>query len=435
MRSLVLFFFVLGTITGANARQRTVKDVEAKVDTLSIVSSYLQKLQKLVEQRDSMSIVPFYPAPNAYYYQILSAPTLYSSPLHQMMNNTDSTYADKQLQTLYYINNMLAKLYARHPELVQQTEESIKDKGKFRDDINEKINVKEKLSEKVTEATLSPTLDDGIQVVTRRPNFWKTSGRSFVQLSQTHFSDNWWQGGENNFSGNLSVTLQANYNNQKKFKWNNTLELRIGAQTSPSDTKRSFRPTQNQLRYFTTLGYQAYKSLDYSVQFEAKTPILSNYKPNTDELTTKIFSPLEIFVGPGMQYTFQWGKKKRFRGDLNVAFIAYQLKYVGVDELAGQYGLDAGTHFKHTFGPTATIVTTYDICDQISWRSTLVWKSNYHYTSIDWFNEINFKVSKIINAKLILNPKIDDSSVKYRNASGKYLMFKEDLGISIDYNF
>ena len=65
----------------------------------------------------------------------------------------------------------------------------------------------------------------------------------------------------------------------------------------------------------------------------------------------------------------------------------------------------------------------------------MVWKSNYHYTSIDWFNEINFKVSKIINAKLILNPKIDDSSVKYRNASGKYLMFKEDLGISIDYNF
>ena len=44
-------------------------------------------------------------------------------------------------------------------------------------------------------------------------------------------------------------------------------------------------------------------------------------------------------------------------------------------------------------------------------------------------------VRKIINAKLILNPKIDDSSVKYRNASGKYLMFKEDLGISIDYNF
>ncbi|MBO4839858.1 MAG: DUF3078 domain-containing protein [Bacteroidaceae bacterium] len=435
MRSLVIFFFVLGTITGANARVKAVKDIEAKVDTFSIVNSYLQKLQRLVEQRDSMSIVMSYPGPNAYYYQILSAPTLYSSPLHQMMNNTDSIFSDKQLQTLYYINNMLAKLYAKHPELVQQTEENVKDKGKFRDDINEKINVKEKLSEKVAEASLSPTLDEGVQVVTRRPNFWKTSGRSYVQLSQAHFSDNWWQGGENSFSGNLSLTLQANYNNQKKFRWDNTLELRIGAQTSPSDTKRSFRPTQNQLRYFTSIGYQAYKSLYYSLQIEAKTPVLPNYKPNTDDLTTKMFSPLEIFVGPGMKYDFQWGKKKRFRGDFNVAFVAYQLKYVGVDELIGQYGLDAGKHFKHTFGPTATLNTNYNICDQISWRSTLSWKSNYHYTSIDWFNEINFKVTKIINAKLILNPKIDDSSSKYRNSNGKYLMFKEDLGISIDYNF
>ena len=425
----------MGSFTGANARVRVVKDVEAKVDTLSIVSTYLQKLQRLVEQRDSMAFTTPYNTPNAYYYQILSAPTLYSSPLHQMMNNTDSTYADKQLRTLYYINNMLAKLYAKHPELVQQTEESVKDKGKFRDDINEKINVKGKLSEKVAEASLSPTLDEGVQVVTRRPNFWKTSGNSYVQLSQAHFSDNWWQGGENSFSGNLSLTFHANYNNQKKFKWDNTLELRIGAQTSPSDTKRSFRPTQNQFRYFTTIGYQAYKSLEYTMQIEAKTPVLPNYKPNTDELTTKMFSPLEFFVGPGMKYNFQWGKKKRFRGDLNVAFVAYQLKYVGVDELIRQYGLDEGKHFKHTFGPTATLNTTYDICDQITWRSTLSWKSNYHYTSIDWFNEIKFKVTKIINATLILNPKIDDSSTKYRNAGGKYLMFKEDLGISIDYKF
>jgi hypothetical protein len=148
-----------------------------------------------------------------------------------------------------------------------------------------------------------------------------------------------------------------------------------------------------------------------------------------------MFSPLEITVGPGMKYDFQWGKKKRFTGNMNVAFVAYQLKYVGVDELIGQYGLDAGKHFKHTFGPTATLNTNYNICDQISWRSTIVWKSNYSYTSIDWFNEINFRVTKIINAKLILNPKIDDSSSKYRNSNGKYLMFKEDLGISIDYNF
>ena len=108
-----------------------------------------------------------------------------------MMSNTESVYMDKQLQTLYSINQMLAKLYARNPELVQQTEENIKSQGQFRDDINEKINAKDKLSEKVGEATLSPTLDDKVQVITRRPNFWKYNGSTSLQFSQSHFSANW----------------------------------------------------------------------------------------------------------------------------------------------------------------------------------------------------------------------------------------------------
>ena len=118
MRSLVIFFFVLGAFTGANGQEVLARRGEAKVDTLSIVSGYLQKIRRLAEMRDSADAVFSYPAPNAYYYQILSAPTLYASPLHQMMNNTDSTYADKQLQTLYYINNMFANIVGKrktHP--------------------------------------------------------------------------------------------------------------------------------------------------------------------------------------------------------------------------------------------------------------------------------------------------------------------------------
>ena len=201
MRSLVIFFFVLGVFTRIEAQDNAVK-----VDTLSIVSSYLQKLQRLVEQRDSVSVLATTPAPNAYFYQILSVPTLYSPPLHQMISNTDTLYKDKQLQTLYSINQMLAKLYARNPELVQQTEENIKSQGQFRDDINEKINAKDKLSEKVGEAALSATFDENIQVVTRRPNFWKFSGNTSLQFSQSHFSANWHKGGEDNFAGNFYLT-------------------------------------------------------------------------------------------------------------------------------------------------------------------------------------------------------------------------------------
>ena len=435
MRSLVIFFFVFGAFAEISAQGEIAKEVEAKVDTFSIISGYLQKLQRLVEKRDSLGVISSYPAPNAYYYQILSAPTLYSAPLHQMMNNTDSTYADKQLQTLYYLNRMLAKLYANNPELVQQTEESIKSQGQFRDDINEKINVKEKLSEKVSEASLSPTLDENIQVVTRRPNFWKFNGNTSLQFAQSHFSENWHKGGEDNFTGNFYLTLRANYNNQRKIAWDNTLELQVGAQTAPSDSKRSFRPTVNKLRYTTNFGYKAYKTLYYSCQVIMDTQVLPNYYVNSDQLQSKIFSPMDLSVGPGMKYDFQLGKKKRFTGSLNVAPLAYHLRYVGVDSIAPIHGLEAGKHAKHTFGPTATLNTNYKICNQISWSSRLLWQSNYHYTKIDWYNEINFVVTKLISAKLILNPIVDDSAPRYMNKDGKYIMFYENLSIGLNYNF
>lgn len=421
--------------TSVNAQEVVANDVEVKVDSFSIISGYLQKLQRLIEERDSLSYVTSRTVPNAYYYQILSAPTLYSSPLHQMMNNTDSTYSDKQLQTLFYINRMLANLYAKNPELVQQTEENVKSQGQFRNDINEKINVKDKLSEKVGESALSATLDDNIQVETRRPNFWKLSGNTSLQFSQSHFTQNWHKGGEDNFAGNFYLTLRANYNNQRKIVWDNTLELQVGAQTAPSDNNRTFRPTSNLLRYTTNFGYKAYKTLYYSCQVKIETQVLPNYYANTDNLHSKFFSPMTMSVGPGLKYDFQWGKKKRFSGSLNVAPLAYLLKYVGRDELVTIHGLEAGTHANHTFGPTATLNTTYKICKQVTWASRIDWRSNYHYTRIDWYNEINFVVTKLISAQLRLNPILDDSSDKYRNEDGKYIMFNENLSIGLSYNF
>ena len=291
------------------------------------------------------------------------------------------------------------------------------------------------LSEKVGEATLSPTLDDKVQVITRRPNFWKYNGSTSLQFSQSHFSANWHKGGEDNFAGNFYLTLNANYNNQRKFKWNNTFELQMGAQTAPSDNNRTFRPTANKIKYSTNIGYKAYKSLDYSLSVVMETQPLPNYYANTDELQSKFFSPMTLSVGPGLAYSFQWGKKKRFTGNLNVAFVAYHLKYVGKDELVTKHGLPEGKHASHTFGPSAQLNTTYKICNQVTWTSRIDWRSNYHYTRIDWYNQVNFTVTKLITAMLIVNPILDDSSPKYRNENGKYIMLNENLSIGLNYSF
>ena len=64
--------------------------VTAEADSSFLLKSYLKALETLARERDSLNTTTTaYPTPNAYYFQILSHPTLYSSPLHQMMSQTD----------------------------------------------------------------------------------------------------------------------------------------------------------------------------------------------------------------------------------------------------------------------------------------------------------------------------------------------------------
>ena len=78
-----------------------------------------------------------------------------------------------------------------------------------------------------------------------RPNWWVVGGNGSLQISQNHLSDNWYKGGESNYSLLGSVTMQANYNNKQKVKWDNKLELRLGYQTSRGDTIHKYKTTED----------------------------------------------------------------------------------------------------------------------------------------------------------------------------------------------
>ncbi len=55
-----------------------------------------------------------------------------------------------------------------------------------------------------------------------------SGGDYYLQFLQNYVSDNWYKGGESNYSMLGSVTMQANYNNKQKVKWENKLEMRLG---------------------------------------------------------------------------------------------------------------------------------------------------------------------------------------------------------------
>lgn len=445
MKRLTLLFCILFVALGASKAQRKEGAISSvamqgggQADTSQVVKRYLSALESLVKERDSLNNVTPQTTPNAYYFQILTQPTLYESPLHQMMSRADSTTADPQLQRLFSTRKMLSSLYTRTPWLVTQTESDLRGQSAIRSDVNDKLNSHDKLAEKIVDATLTPTMDEPVEVITRRPNFWRFSGSSSVQFSQNYFSSNWYKGGESNQSGFVTLTLNAKYNDQRKISWDNTLDAQLGFQTTESDKVHSFRPTNNLLRYTTNAGYRAWKSLYYSLQVILQTQIVPNYQSNKDVMISKIFSPLEVTIAPGMKYEIAWGKKKQFTGTLNVAPLAMKILYVGADTLVTNFGLEKGHHSRTTFGPNITLNTRWQICKQIAWSSRVYWMTNFDYNIWEWENTIEFSVTKLITARMYLYPRFDNSNERYRsgeNHDGTYMMFKEWLSLGLTYNF
>lgn len=434
--TLLLFFASFSAPAMGEQTDKMVKEV--KPDTLmTITDLYMQRLHSLAAQRDSLCALAPSIMPNAYYGQVLTTPTLYSSVLEQMMSGADSAryVADEQLRRLFAVNRALARMYVQAPWLVVQTESTIKQQGTFREDISEKLKTDDRLSDKVQGGSLTPTTDDDIVVVTRRPNFWKVTGNTSLHFTQSHFSDNWAGGGENAYTGLATLTLNFNFNNQKKITWNNTLDARLGFTTKKSDKSRVFRPNTNSIRYTTNWGYQAVKNLYYSGQINMSTQLVPNYRENSDVVQSDFLSPLDITIAPGIRYNIAWGKKKKFTGQLNVAPLAYNIRYVGRDLLVTNYGVRPNHNSKHSFGPNITLNTGWQIFKAVHWSQRVFWYSNLHLTRVEWEHNFNFNINKLMNASLNVYPRIDDSSRNFKNKKNRYIMFKEYFSLGFNYSF
>ena len=437
MKRHIILLLVCLVSLGASSTNNDKAKTEEQPDSSLLLKQYLSELDSLVMERDSLNAVTIATTPNPYYYQLLSQPALYHSSLHQMMGQTSTANPDLQLQRIFASRKMLSTLYARAPQLVNYTESDILGQAAIRSDINDMLQTSDKLADKVAAATMLPDINEQVKVITRRPNFWKIAGTSSLQFMQSWFSENWYQGGEKNYMCNLDVTLRANYNDQRKITWENTLDIQLGFQTTQTDNNRTFRPNHNLLRYTTNGGYKAWKNLYYSLLVILKTQIAPTYKKNSDDITSEFLSPLEVTVAPGMKYEISWGKKKRFTGQLNVAPLAMNIKYVRTDDLVKNFGIEEGKNQKTTFGPNITLNTRCQISKQIVWTNRMYWMSNFDYHVWEWENTVEFVVTKLITTRLYLYPRFDNSNEKYKNNSrfDTYMMFKEWLSLGLTYSF
>jgi len=398
---------------------------------------------------------------NPYFYRLMLPGTYYNRPLHQAMginwepgsNGCENSCAneEKALDATDASDQALAQLYVSNPQLVTRTEKTLKQTTALRKDVGTTpVSVVSKLSDKAVNVDLGSDVPDTIALVAKKPNFWKVKGSASLQFTQSFFSDNWYQGGENNYAGIGMLTVEANYDNKQKVQWDNKLEAQLGFQTTTTDDYHKVRVTSNLLRLTSKIGYKAAKNWFYTGQAMTYTQLAPYYEKNKQDWKARFATPLYFTLSVGMDWKY---KSKNGKFDLSVYLspLAYYMTYVGVNRASDNgiyntyptaYGLEhADDHFLHKFGPNLTVNSKIQIMKNVKWTSRLYWFSNFHSTLIEWENTLDFTINKYLSAKFYAYPRFDDSSWKYGHkddgsrSKGGYLMFKEWLSLGISYNF
>ena len=433
-RSIITILLLIAASTAfAQATHRT-RHNKAK-DTL-IVKSYTDSLRNYKQMLDTTSInIPDSDRDPRTFY-IFAPATFYYSVAKDLLQTNDDTQTKQPYDSSRDIDRIMMNIYLNHPNLVAKSERSLNRIGAVHKEMDAPIKNKVQL---VTKADALPIEEDDeehfnlpMEIVVKKPNFWKYSGDYYLQMLQNYVSSNWYKGGESNYSMVASVTMQANYNNKQKVKLDNKLEMKLGFQTSRGDTLHSFKTSEDLIRYTGKLGLQASKKWYYSLQLIAYTQFMRGYKSNDKKVYSDILSPLNINLSVGMDYNVVWFNKK-LTGNIHLAPLAYNFKYVGRKELATRYGLDEGKHTLNDFGSECTVDLTWAFTNTIKWKTRLYGYTTYERAEVEWENTISFQFNKYITSNLFIYPRFDDGAKK--DESHGYWQLKEYMSIGFAYSF
>lgn len=333
--------------------------------------------------------------------------------------------------TLSMADRLLLNAYLSHPELVGSSQTEIEKAGAPVYEPEQPLQRKEDLVKKSETEYVEPEATP-LTVVLKRPNFWNYRGDYSLQFMQNYVSGNWYKGGESNYSAISSVTMEANYNNKQKVKWDNKLELRFGLQSSRSDSLHKFKTTEDLFRLTSKLGLQATNHWYYTLQVIAYSQFTHGYKSNNPTLYSDFLAPLNLNVSLGMDYNVDWMNHK-LKGAIHLAPFAYNMKYTRKLELCERLGMEKDHHFLNDFGSEFTVDLTWQLMEMLQWKTRLYGYTSYERTEMEWENTFTFRFNRWISAQLFIYPRFDDGVT--RDEHHGYWQFKEYASIGFQYSF
>ena len=371
------------------------------------------------------------------YYQLFAPMTFYYGIAHDAFDlNVTKSLANGSLSAA------LLNVYLKRPDLVVYSQSQLEAAGAGASVVNEetKADVNDPIIELTHEAPTEAD-PDPVDVVVNKPNFWTFKCDSYLQFLQNYVSGNWYKGGESNYSMLSSVTLEANYDNKRKWKWDNKLELKLGFQTSRSDTVNKFKANEDLIRLTSKVGLEATKKWYYTLQFIGTTQFSRGLKANDRRTYSDFLSPLNLSLSLGMDYKVEW-LNKALTGTINLSPLAVNYRYVdrtifinntNVSWFPTRHGLKDGKHSKLDLGSQFTVDVTWKIADNIKWKSRMYGFTSFKRVEYEWENTFSFSFNKYISSNIFIYPRFDDDRI--RDDHHGYWMFKEYCSIGFNYSF
>ena len=377
---------------------------------------------------------------NGRLYRLFTPMTFYHNVSGNLLDlNSSSDDVDETL------DRVLMNVYLNRPDLVEATETQLEESGSLREDLDQPIEQQVEFVEHAAPMPEDPQIEPA-EVEVTKPKFWTRKADGFLQFMQNYVSGNWYKGGESNYSALGSLTIEANYDNKGKWKWDNKLEAKLGFLTSRSDSLHKFKSNEDLLRLTSKVGLQATKRWYYTLQVLAWTQFARGLKSNDHRTYSDFFSPFNLNVGLGMDYKVEAFDKK-LTGTINLSPIALNYRYVDRTQFANQnsehptdyswfpsrHGIDDGKRHLLDPGSQLTADLTWKLTENVTWKSRLWGFTSYHRGEIEWENTFQLKVSKYISANIFLYPRFDDGNVWDEDLG--YWQFKEYTSIGLSYSF
>ena len=456
MKKLIISICLLMGVSFVQAQttdpsKRTV--LEAFTDTLQELSASYFAYHRMWDDLDI-------PTPRVKlkvdYHKLIVPPTYYYAPIQQAleldwepsnklgMDAVDSLNAvkksaepqyelpklTKSVEVDRWVNGILLNVYLKYPNIVKGNEASFADMKVLPDAHTIVTPRKENIVSYVMTGNEKTNAEAELLIV--KPNFWKYTAAASMQFSQHGISDNWYQGGESTNALNSELRMTANYNDKlKKVQFENSLEIKLGFITAPSDTVHNYKTNADLFRINSKLGIRAIKNLYYTLSGEFQTQFFSNYKTNTNDLISTFFSPANLKLSLGLDY-----KQNKNKYDLSILSNPFSWRYVYLanDKIVNpsQFNVEAGKRRASLFGSEITANVTWKIRDNLTYRTKFDYFTTYEKVIMNWENTFEFKFNRYLSTKVFLHGRFDDG-VTLTETNRTYFQFKEMLTFGLSY--